>query len=167
MGDQVVLQPVAEDDMQLLYRHTSDPSVTRGEWFGWQDPGRFRRQWADNGLLTADGGMLIVTASGERLGFVSWIKHQLAQTSYCWRIGVAITPEARGHGYGTEAQQQLVRYLFAHAQVTRIEATTEITNMAEQRAGTTRVRIHPGGRLARRSVSRWRVARPCALQRAA
>jgi RimJ/RimL family protein N-acetyltransferase len=32
------------------------------------------------------------------------------------------------------AQRLLVRYLFAHTQVSRVEATTEITNAAEQRA---------------------------------
>jgi RimJ/RimL family protein N-acetyltransferase len=40
----------------------------------------------------------------------------------------------RGRGYGTAAQRLLVRYLFAHTQVNRVEATTEITNLAEQRA---------------------------------
>jgi RimJ/RimL family protein N-acetyltransferase len=35
---------------------------------------------------------------------------------------------------GTQAQRLLVRYLFAHTQVNRIEAITEITNRAEQRA---------------------------------
>ncbi len=135
MDGRVVLRPVAEDDLPLLHRLTSDPSATgEHEWFGWQDPGRFQRQWAENGLLTDDGGMLIVTADGERLGFVAWRKHQTARTSHCWTIGVALTPEARGHGHGTEAQRQLVRYLFAHTQVNRIEAATEITNLAEQRA---------------------------------
>ena len=32
------------------------------------------------------------------------------------------------------AQRLLVRYLFAHTQVNRVEATTEITNAADQRA---------------------------------
>lgn len=135
MDDRALLRPVAENDLPLLYRLTSDPSATgQHEWFGWQDPGQFRRQWADNGLLGEDGGMLIVTAGDEPVGFVAWRKHQTARTSYCWTIGIAIAPEARGHGYGTQAQRQLVRYLFAHTQVNRIEAGTEITNVAEQRA---------------------------------
>ena len=33
-----------------------------------------------------------------------------------------------------EAQQLLIRYLFAHTPVNRVEATTEIANVAEQRA---------------------------------
>ena len=40
----------------------------------------------------------------------------------------------RGRGYGSEAQHSLVRYLFAHTPVNRVEATTEIANVAERRA---------------------------------
>lgn len=135
MDARLFLRPVAEEDLPLLYRLTSDPGATgQHEWFGWQDPGQFRRQWADNGLLGEDGGMLIVAAGDEPAGFVAWRKHQTARTSHCWTIGVSIAPEARGRGAGTRAQQQLIQYLFAHTQVNRIEAVTEITNVAEQRA---------------------------------
>jgi RimJ/RimL family protein N-acetyltransferase len=41
---------------------------------------------------------------------------------------------ARGHGYGTQAQRLLARYLFAHTAAHRIEAATEVDNLAEQRA---------------------------------
>jgi len=51
-----------------------------------------------------------------------------------WAIGIGLAPEFRGRGYGSEAQQLLVRYLFAHTPVNRVEATTEIANVAEQRA---------------------------------
>jgi RimJ/RimL family protein N-acetyltransferase len=54
--------------------------------------------------------------------------------SHCWAIGIGLAAEFRGRGYGSEAQRRLVRYLFAHTQVNRIEATTEITNVGEQRA---------------------------------
>jgi RimJ/RimL family protein N-acetyltransferase len=51
-----------------------------------------------------------------------------------WAIGIGLAPEFRGRGYGSAAQRLLVRYLFAHTQVNRVEATTEITNIGEQRA---------------------------------
>ncbi|MFD9092636.1 GNAT family N-acetyltransferase [Streptomyces collinus] len=40
----------------------------------------------------------------------------------------------RGKGYGKHAQRRLVEYLFAHTKVNRVEAGTEVTNIAEQRA---------------------------------
>lgn len=129
------LRPVAQGDLPIIYRLTSDPEATgEHEWFGFQDPWRYRRRWESTGLLDDDGGVLMVERQGEVLGFVAWSKRPTARTSFCWEIGIALLPEARGRGHGTQAQRELVRYLFLHTQVNRIEAGTEVTNVAEQRA---------------------------------
>jgi RimJ/RimL family protein N-acetyltransferase len=138
MNDRIVelaLRPVREDDLPTLLRLTQDPDAT-GEfaWFGWQDPTRYRRRWAEDGLLGESGGVLMVVRGDERLGFVAWNRRQVARTSYCFSMGIAMAPEARGNGYGTEAHRLLVRYLFAHTTVHRIEADTEVDNLAERRA---------------------------------
>ncbi|MDX6393640.1 MAG: hypothetical protein QOJ73_4703 [Streptosporangiaceae bacterium] len=59
MDDQLHLRPVQEEDLPLLYRLTSDP-LGSGEfgWSGWLDPGTYRRQWAENGLLGEDASFL-------------------------------------------------------------------------------------------------------------
>jgi RimJ/RimL family protein N-acetyltransferase len=63
-------------------------------------------------------------------------------------MGIALLPEARGRGYGTQAHRLLTRYLFAHTTVHRIEAATEAANLAEQRvlekAGFTREGVMRG-----------------------
>jgi RimJ/RimL family protein N-acetyltransferase len=148
----VRLRPVGEGDLAVIYGLTNDPGQTGDfEWFGWQDPSRYRRRWEQDGLLGDDGGLFMVEgegpgtrgeagaegesgAEGELLGFVSWSRHQTARTSFCWSMGIALLPQARGRGYGTAAQRALVRYLFLHTQVNRIEAGTEVGNLAEQRA---------------------------------
>ncbi len=67
-----------------------------------------------------------------------------------------MAPEFRGRGYGSAAQRLLVRYLFAHTQVNRVQAETEITNIAEQRAlenaGFTREGVKRGATF---RVGRW------------
>jgi RimJ/RimL family protein N-acetyltransferase len=143
MGDQLRLRPAGQEDLEVIERLTGDPGAT-GEhsWHGWFDAGRYRRRWEENGLLTEDGGILMVLRGAERLGFVSWRRHTTAKTSFCWSIGVAMLPKVRGLGYGTEAQRMLAEYLFSHTQVNRVEAMTETTNTAEQwaldKAGFTR-----------------------------
>ncbi|MBC6462079.1 GNAT family N-acetyltransferase [Actinomadura sp. HBU206391] len=133
--DHVMLRPVAEDDLPVLERFLWDPEAAGSfEWHGWKDPGLWRRRWAENGLLGDDAGQLLVVCGDDRLGFVAWRKVVTSQLSFCWQIGIALVPEARGRGYGTEAQRLVVRYLFAHTQAARIEAGTEVTNIAEQRA---------------------------------
>ena len=143
MNDQLRLRPVAEDDLAVIERLLGDPEAS-GEhrWLGWFDPRWLRRRWEETGLLTEEGGTLTVAVSAEPLGFVNWRRQRTTQVSHCWKIGIGMLPKVRGLGYGTEAQRLLVDYLFAHTQVNRIQAITEIANTAEQwalsKAGFTR-----------------------------
>ena len=147
MDDEVTLLPLAEADLVILERLTQDPAAT-GEfaWFGWHRLAQYRRSWADNRLISDDDGILVVVRGEDRLGIVSWRKVPSTPACYHWSIGIALLPEARGKGFGTQAQRLLARYLFAHTTVQRIEAATEVGNVAEQRAlekaGFTREGVH-------------------------
>ena len=136
MSDDVALRPAGEDDLTMLEELTQDPEKTgEFEWFGWSDVRHWRRSWDENGLISPDGGTLIVARGDQRLGLVTWQRRPITvPSSYCWEIGIILLPEARGRGYGTNAQRLLARYLFAHTTVQRIEAATEVGNVAEQRA---------------------------------
>ena len=147
MDDLVTLRPVTEDDLSWLASLKNSPAGSGvHEWHGWSDPQRKRRQWAESGLLSDNGGTLIVLHGTDRVGHVSWRRVTTGPAAFGWAIGVGLAPEFRGRGYGSAAQRLLARYLFAHTQVNRIEATAEITNVAEQRAlekaGFTREGVH-------------------------
>ncbi|MFF3906177.1 GNAT family N-acetyltransferase [Streptomyces sp. NPDC001848] len=133
--EHVTLRPVAEDDLPVMERFLTDPEAASSfQWFGWWDPGRWRREWAENGLLGDERGTLMVVRDDERLGLVGFRKVWPTRTTFYWNMGVLLVPEARGKGVGTEAQRQLTRYLFAHTVAERVEADTESGNTAEQRA---------------------------------
>ena len=135
MDGLVTLRPVGEDDLSWLASLRDSPAATGPhEWHGWSDRKWERSQWAESGFLGDNGGMLIVLHGTDRVGSVSWRKVQTGPTAFNWAIGIGLAPEFRGRGYGSAAHRLVVRYLFAHTQVNRIEATTEITNVAEQRA---------------------------------
>lgn len=137
MTDETVLRPVREGDLALLEDLTQSPQKAgEFEWFGWADLRHWRRRWDEDGLISPDGGTLIVTHGDQRLGLVNWRRRPMTVPSsyYCWEIGIILVPEARGRGYGTQAQRLLARYLFAHTTVHRIWAGTEVDNVAEQRA---------------------------------
>lgn len=104
------------------------------QWFGWNDLNRWRRGWEENALIGPDGGTLLVVRGNQRLGLVNWRRRPTTPAAYCWVIGVIMLPQARGHGYGTEAHRLIARYLFAHTTAYRIEAATEVANIAEQKA---------------------------------
>ncbi|SDM41626.1 GNAT family N-acetyltransferase [Nonomuraea jiangxiensis] len=146
----VHLRPVKERDLPLLYRLTSEPDSTGDfQWYGWQDPHRLRRRWEEDGWLGEDGGILVIAHAEESVGMISWTKKVANRASHYWSMGLIVAPEFRGQGYGTQAQRQLARYLFDHTTVNRIEAATEIDNVAERRAlekaGFTREGVLRGG----------------------
>lgn len=133
--DELRLRPVAEGDLIILERLTMDPEVS-GEfsWYGWFDPLTWQRKWAENRLISEDGGVLMVVAGPGTAGLVSWRRKKATPPSWYLEMGISLLPDFRGKGYGTRAHQALVRYLFAHTTVHRIEAATEAANFAEQRA---------------------------------
>jgi RimJ/RimL family protein N-acetyltransferase len=131
------LRPVQAGDLELLERWHADPDAQgRFGWFGFTPPGTLRRRHDADGLLGADRGNLIVEAGGTPVGEVSYhsVHHGPPPASQAFNIGIWLSPEHRGRGHGVEAQRQLAAYLFATTTVERVEAATDVTNGAEQRA---------------------------------
>jgi RimJ/RimL family protein N-acetyltransferase len=140
VSELVHLRPVAESELDLLELLHEDPvEASEYGFFGFQDPGGLRRRFAGGGLIAEQHGLLAVVLGragepAEFIGDVSWRREQTGPSSYTWGIGVGLLARARGHGYGTRAQRLLAEYLFAHTQVNRIAAETEVGNIAEQRS---------------------------------
>jgi RimJ/RimL family protein N-acetyltransferase len=138
MTANVWIRPFLESDLDLLGQLNSDPEDEYG-FYGYRDPGRLRRDFAENGFVGTDRGRLAVVVgepgeTGEFVGDVSWHRSQRGPTSHGWNIGIALLPQARGHGYGTAAQRLLAEYLLAHTLVNGVEAETEVGNLAERRS---------------------------------
>jgi len=54
--------------------------------------------------------------------------------SRAWNIGIALSPATRGHGVGAVAQRLLAEWLLDNSDLDRVEASTDVENIAEQRA---------------------------------
>jgi RimJ/RimL family protein N-acetyltransferase len=70
------------------------------------------------------------------IGEVTWnpVRYGPNRRSRAWNIGINLIPAARGRGFGVATQRRLVERLFARGDVHRIEASTDVENVAEQRA---------------------------------
>lgn len=137
-GDLIDLRPITAGDLDTLEAWENDPDHG-GEFntFGLYRPGNVARSFAEHGYLADDRGMLlIVTKAGELAGAVSYrvVNHGPGPASQVPEIGITIAQPFRGRGYGAEAQKLLAAYLLATRPVARVQATTDITNIAEQRA---------------------------------
>lgn len=132
----VRLRPLRREDLPLL--EAAEAAETDPlNFFGFSPSERRERRFAENGLISDERGNLAVVAfEGTLLGVVSWITVQHGPTSACQalNLGITLLPEHRGRGYGTEAQRLLAEYLLATRTVERLEAGTDVENVAEQRA---------------------------------
>ena len=89
-------------------------------------------------FLTEDMGRLVVErlADDEVIGDMSWhpVRYGPTDGSRAFNMGISLRPDARGHGYGVEAQRLLAELLLDLFEVVRVEASTDVENRAEQRA---------------------------------
>ncbi|HEY3139953.1 MAG TPA: GNAT family protein [Acidimicrobiales bacterium] len=134
--DDVILRPILEDELDDLCRYFTDPEACgEFEWTGFKDPKTMRRRWEEDGWLGAEHARLAVVSSGSFAGDVSYKdQSQGVSKGAIYEIGIALFPEHRGHGVGTTAQRLLVQYLFDTTPAHRLQAYTEVDNVAEQRA---------------------------------
>lgn len=86
--------------------------------------------------LDGDGALVIVSKEGEVAGRLSWHYNHWGPNaaSRCPMIGIWLTPAARGRGIGRVAQRELAVLFFRHTSANRVEAHTDVENVAEQRA---------------------------------
>jgi RimJ/RimL family protein N-acetyltransferase len=133
----VRLRPIEEADLDALRRFDTDPS-SRGPYLtsGFRGPRARRRRWEEDGWLGDDSGQLAVTLPEETLaGIVSWRSIPTGGPEVgCLEIGALLFPEHRRLGHGTAAQRLLVEYLLATTLANRLQAITNVDNIAEQKA---------------------------------
>lgn len=122
----VSLRPQLLDDVHLL---------TGGE-SPFDDFGPANRKEPRPVRLDGDGGLAVIADDGQLAGDVSWHWTQWGPTagSRCPMIGIWLRPEYRGRGIGPAAQAQVVELFFRHTTVNRVEAHTDVGNVAEQHA---------------------------------
>ena len=82
------------------------------------------------------GGLAVLDEHGALAGYVSWhwVHWGPNAASRCPMIGIWLRPLARGRGIGQAAQRELAGLFFTHTAVNRVEAHTDVSNIAEQRA---------------------------------
>jgi len=123
----VLLRAVESTDLALL-----TGGDTPFDDFGPRAP----RTTVPSAVLDDSGGLAVVDDAGALAGYVSWHWNHWGPNaaSRCPMIGVWLRPSARGQGIGRLAQRQLAELFFRHTATNRVEAHTDVENVAEQRA---------------------------------
>ena len=132
-----VLRPVQEGDLPVLERLHHPEVSAPYNWAGYRGSEDLRQRLGRDGFLgPEDGALMVMAEDGSPAGSVSWhaVHHGPPPASKCWNIGITLLPNHRGRGLGTRVQRLLADYLLATTTVNRIEASTDIANVAEQRS---------------------------------
>lgn len=133
----VRLRLATRDDGPLLDAWRDDPDVA-GEYndFGPLDRPKLSERLAVGPLVDTSAGTLMVDLDGTPVGTVGWhaVGYGPNVESKQWNIGISLVPAARGRGAGWRAQRMLAEWLFATTAVNRVEASTDVDNVAEQRS---------------------------------
>ena len=128
------LRPALPEEAQVLARWQADPASEFEDLAG--GPASQRHDRPLDELPPGAGSLVVTDGDGVLLGTVGW--HAVAygpnQGSTALSIGISLRPHGRRAGHGTRAQRMLAEYLLAGFPVHRIEATTDVDNVVEQRA---------------------------------
>ena len=135
-GEHVDLRPMESGDVALYCQWENDPEMS-GPYMAPTpvSQAQIERDFAERVAIKEErGNYLIAAKDGTPVGRVSYFRLIFAPFSYGYNIGIGIMLEHRGHGYGAEAQRLLADYLLFTYPVGRVEASTDIENLAEQRS---------------------------------
>jgi RimJ/RimL family protein N-acetyltransferase len=137
-GVLVDLRPLEAGDVERYERLENDlDQLGPFGAFALVGAGEVRRRFEQDGYLAdRHGRLVVVDKAGETVGGVSYIAvfHGPPPSNVVYNIGVDIDPSQRRKGYGAESQSLLARYLFDTYTVERVEASTDVENVPEQRA---------------------------------
>ena len=119
------LRSASKEDVSLVMRWWRDPSYM-GDY---QDARMFSREELEKIMLKNTIFFIIEKKDGLKIGHIgSWM---LGKTM---EIGFALVPSERRKGYGKEAIQLMVDYLFLTKDIVRIQVSTDTENSASQGA---------------------------------
>jgi RimJ/RimL family protein N-acetyltransferase len=135
----VTLRPIERDDVPLLDRWRNDPEHESqyGDFLAMHRRKTVNQErWDADGMLSEQEGQLLICLDSEPVGALQFhgVQYGPNRGSIAINLGIAITPAARGRGIGSQAQRMLADYLFEQTLTQRVEASTDVTNIAEQRA---------------------------------
>jgi RimJ/RimL family protein N-acetyltransferase len=126
-GKNVNMRIVEKEDLQLYVKWVNDPSFF-GEYNPLEQATKVEMEKNYDTAPPERKRFFVEKKDGTKIGVVG-----VFPVGDLWEIGFTLIPSERGKGYGTEAVTIFVDYLFLSRDLIRIQATTDLRNIASQR----------------------------------
>ena len=126
---EITLRCIEETDLEFVSFCSSPTVYGSYQGFRFSSQSALVSAFAESGFWTDEGGILLAEVQNEPVGLaqVTFVREGLV------RVGLILLPDNRGEGIGTQVLGMLRDYLAENYPVARIEADTDVENIAGQR----------------------------------
>lgn len=127
-GKNIRLRVREKEDLPMLTEWFNNPEFIGGEYQPSPQRSRAEMEKMLEGVPFPPKVFIIEKNDGTKIGYIGCGK------TTCHEIGYSIAPSERSKGYCTEAIKIMVDYMFLSEQIVRIQAQTDVRNIASQKA---------------------------------
>lgn len=127
--ENLTIRPVEERDLAFLQLAQTQGMRGRFQEAQMESMVRLRSQWEKDGMLGSQFQMLMVELEGQPVGFVTafFVREGMV------RVGIQLDENCRGQRVGSRAFALLRDYLLENFPLVRLEADTDVDNIAAQK----------------------------------
>lgn len=127
--ENLTIRPVEERDLAFLQLAQTQGMRGSFQEAQMESMARLRSQWEKDGMLGEQFQMLMVELEGQPVGFVTafFVREGMV------RVGIQLDENCRGQRVGSRAFSLLRDYLLENFPLVRLEADTDVDNIAAQK----------------------------------
>ena len=127
--ENLTIRPVEERDLAFLQLAQTQGMRGSFQEAQMESMARLRSQWEKDGMLGEQFQMLMVELEGQPVGFVTafFVREGMV------RVGIQLYENCRGQRVGSRAFALLRDYLLENFPLVRLEADTDVDNIAAQK----------------------------------
>lgn len=127
--ENLTIRPVEERDLAFLQLAQTQGMRGSFQEAQMESMARLRSQWEKDGMLGEQFQMLMVKLEGQPVGFVTafFVREGMV------RVGIQLDENCRGQRVGSRAFALLRDYLLENFPLVRLEADTDVDNIAAQK----------------------------------
>ena len=127
--ENLTIRPVEERDLAFLQLAQTQGMRGSFQEAQMESMARLRSQWEKDGMLGSQFQMLMVELEGQPVGFVTafFVREGMV------RVGIQLDEICRGQRVGSRAFALLRDYLLENFPLVRLEADTDVDNIAAQK----------------------------------
>ncbi|MDO4535771.1 MAG: GNAT family protein, partial [Clostridium perfringens] len=126
--ENIIIRAIEEEDLETIYRWNSQEFRGDFQEFQFQSLNKLKEEYSKNGFYSKEFQMLIVKEKDIKIGLVylNFYREGIV------KIGLVLNHESCNKGRGTSILKIMTEHLFNNYQIVRIEADTDVENIAAQ-----------------------------------